>query len=203
VDLLALPGTNTVSSAFLAGLVAMATRHGWDPNGIALVISEESRFNPAAKNPYGTASGLLQFIESTAQKLGTTTAQIRGMSAEEQLPLVERYYEMTMRRTPTRLEDYVFPPLGRADLIGAPDSTTIFSQGSQEYDANPGLDVNSDGVITVGDVRSHMRSVLNQAKGVIRVTDRASPQISSLLVGVAVLGMTAAAGYAAQHLSDY
>jgi hypothetical protein len=188
---------NTVSPAFLAGLVAMAARHGWDPNGIALVISEESRFNPAAKNPYGTASGLLQFIESTAQKLGTTTAQIRAMSAEEQIPLVERYYEMTMRRVPTRLEDYVFPPLGRADLIGAPDDTVIFSQGSQEYAANPGLDVNGDGVITVGDVRSHMRGVLNLARGTIRVDALSSSRRMSLLAWAAALGMATAAGYAA------
>ena len=56
-------------------------------------MASESLFNPAARNPLPgqTASGLLQFIESTARRMGTTTEAIRRMSTVEQLHLVERY----------------------------------------------------------------------------------------------------------------
>lgn len=56
-------------------------------------MASESLFNPAARNglPTQTATGLFQFIESTAQSLGTSTEAIMRMSPAEQLRLVEIY----------------------------------------------------------------------------------------------------------------
>jgi len=206
--LLALPGIQTVTPTFLRGLVDLSARHGWDPNGIALVISEESGFNPAAKNPNGSASGLIQFIESTANRLGTTTAQIRAMTAEQQLPLVERFFASTLgRKIPQQIEDYVLASFGQANLIGAPDSTVMFAAGSPEYAANQTFDSNGKGAITVGDVRAHMRAVLSHANGVVEVPDSSyafelvsspkKPEGAPVLATIAVLGMTAIAGYVA------
>ena len=64
-----------------------------DAYALANVINFESGFNPRAKNPTSSASGLIQFIESTAKRLGTTTAAIRQMSAVQQMDLVRRYFE--------------------------------------------------------------------------------------------------------------
>jgi len=167
-SLLALPGIGTVTPTFLCSLVGMAVRHGWDPNGIALVISEESLFNPSAKNPHSSASGLIQFIDSTAASLGTTTAQIRAMSAEEQLPLVERFFQTSLNgKIPARIEDYFLSVLGRPDLIGKPDDTPVFVRGSGGYAGNPQIDIGGDGVITVGDTRAYMQRVLQRAKGTV------------------------------------
>jgi hypothetical protein len=205
--LLALPGISTVTTAFLCKLVEMSWRHGWDPNGIALVISEESAFNPAAKNPGGSASGLIQFIESTAASLGTTTAQIRAMSAEEQLPLVERFFETSLRgQIPARIEDYFLAVLGKPNLIGASDDTPVFTQGSAAYASNPQLDLDKNGVITVGDTRSYMQRVLNRANGTIgsfpaicheAVTPPLGPPNRSgvAAAAVGVVALVAAAGY--------
>lgn len=166
--LLALPGIGTVTPTFLCALVEMSVRHGWDPNGIAAVISEESAFNPAAKNPHSSASGLIQFIDSTATSLGTTTAQIRTMSAEEQLPLIERFFQMSLNgKIPVRIEDYFLSVLGKPNLIGAPDDTPVFVRGSGGYAGNPQLDLNNDGVVTVGDTRAYMQRVIDKAKGTI------------------------------------
>jgi len=192
VNLLALPGLDKMSSAFVRGLVDLAQRNGWDPSGIALVIYSESRFIPSAHNPLpgSSATGLLQFIESTAKMLGTTTAAIAKMSAEEQLPLVEKYFQMTLKgKVPDRFEDYYFPVLGRSDLVGKPDDTIIWSAGSEEYDNNKGLDGNKDGVITVGDIRNHMDALAKKAKGYIVVGVAVGAELLFWGAGAALLYM--------------
>ena len=64
-----------------------------DPYALANVINHESGFNPQAKNPNSSASGLIQFMEATANRLGTTTAHIRSLSALDQMVWVRRYFE--------------------------------------------------------------------------------------------------------------
>lgn len=76
---------------------AVAKSVGADPEHLALVMQFESRFNPAAVNPYSGASGLIQFMPSTSRALGTTVEAIRRMSALDQMALVERYFEQTQR----------------------------------------------------------------------------------------------------------
>lgn len=195
--LLAFPGITTVTPDFLCKLVEMSARHGWDPNGIALVISEESAFNPAAKNPYSSASGLIQFIDSTATSMGTTTAAIRAMSAEEQLPLIERFFATSLRgQIPQHIEDYFLAVLGKPNLIGAPDNATVFAKGSSGYSGNPQIDLDNNGVITVGDARAYMRRVLNQAKGTIGsypsiCHEAITPPIARTTIVAAAVGVVA------------
>jgi hypothetical protein len=55
------------------------------------IISGESSYNPVAKNPDSSATGLFQFIESTAKNLGTTTDEISKMTPAQQLNLYGRY----------------------------------------------------------------------------------------------------------------
>src|SRR5262245_49911940 len=78
---------------FWLELQAVAARLKTHPEWLLNVMASESLLDPSARNslPGQTASGLLQFIESTAQSMGTTTAAIRRMSPVEQLHLVERY----------------------------------------------------------------------------------------------------------------
>src|SRR5262245_59490504 len=78
---------------FWLELQAVAARLKTQPEWLLNVMASESQLDPSARNslPGQTASGLLQFIESTAQGMGTTTAVIRRMSPLEQLHLVERY----------------------------------------------------------------------------------------------------------------
>ena len=211
--LLAFPGINTVTPTFLCGLVDMSARHGWDPNGIALVISEESSFNPAAKNPHSTASGLIQFIEPTAASLGTTTAQIRATSAEQQLPLVERFFATSLNgKIPARIEDYFLAVLGRPDLIGQPDTTTVFAKGSSGYAGNPQIDLDKNGVITVGDARAYMQNVLNRAQGTVVVSpsicyETLTPPTSTsnaglVAVAVGLIALVGGVGYSLFKVFD-
>jgi soluble lytic murein transglycosylase-like protein len=80
---------------FWRELHGVSRRLGTDPAWLLNVMACESLFDPDARNPLPgqTASGLLQIIERTARRLGTTTEAIRRMSPTDQLRLVEKYLE--------------------------------------------------------------------------------------------------------------
>lgn len=193
MSLLNFPGIATVTPSFIRGLIAMAERHGWDPSGIALVISQESGFNPAAVNPRSGASGLIQFMKTTAEGLGTTVEAIRTMSAEEQLPYVEKFFQQAMRRVPSRLEDYELIVLGRGDLVNAPDDAVVFPASTNPksaYVQNRELDKAKKGFVSVGDIRAHSRNFIARAKGQAVVVAAAAGVGVELLV-LAGLGLFA------------
>lgn len=48
----------------------LAARYNVSPEFIWKLIQAESGWNPQAKNPYSSARGLIQFIDSTARDLG-------------------------------------------------------------------------------------------------------------------------------------
>lgn len=168
---LGFPGIERVSSSFVDELEAMASRLMLDPNGIAAVISQESRFNPQAVNPHSGATGLIQFMPSTAKKLGTTVEALRQMTDLEQLMFVERFFKPFAGKLHSRGDYYmaVFMPA----FLGKPRDTVLemrldgrmvpFVKGEKPYDQNAGLDVNGDGKITVGDVHDSIDKVWRKA----------------------------------------
>lgn len=173
-SILAVPGLAGMPAEFLQALGELADRNGWNVDGIAGVISHESKFNAQAHTPIPgqTATGLIQFIESTAKKLGTTTAALLGMTAVEQLPFVERFFDMTLQgRKPVDADEYILATYGRADLIGQPDSHVIDRRDSQDpkeaerYRVNAALDHGGKGYITAGDLRGSLHGTLNAAGG--------------------------------------
>lgn len=80
----------TVERALL--VVDTARAVGAEPVWLAEVINFESRFQPDAVNPTSGATGLIQFMPSSARRLGTTTAALRTMTFEQQWPYVDRYF---------------------------------------------------------------------------------------------------------------
>ena len=73
-------------------IVAVSERLGIkDPGWLANLMNFESRFRPDIQNKYTNATGLIQFMPSTARGLGTTVDALKGMSQEEQMPWVEKY----------------------------------------------------------------------------------------------------------------
>ena len=136
---------------FQNGLQNVANRLSVPLHYIADIIYVESRFNPKAKNPASTASGLIQFIEATARGLGTTTANIRMMSNVQQLPLVERYLSESFRangkpKSPFDTYLHVFHP----SFLTKKETDTLSKTASI---ANKGLDFNKDGLVSKAEVR--------------------------------------------------
>lgn len=80
--------------SFAEALCSACGRHGWNPMHPLAVMMSESGINPAAHNPNGDASGLIQFMPDTLLRLGWHNGHqmFRTMSAEEQVPYVEAYY---------------------------------------------------------------------------------------------------------------
>ena len=142
---------------FWIELQAVARRLKTEPAWLLNVIASESLFNPAARNPLPgqTASGLLQFIERTAQSLGTTTEAIRRMSPVEQLRLVERYLTPFSGRLGSLADVYL--AVFRGFIVKGDDATVIAplddSNGEQrKFTLNKWLDFNRDNKITKGEL---------------------------------------------------
>lgn len=143
---------------FAARVEAISQSLGIEANHLMLVMYLESKLNPAARNPYGSATGLIQFTEATAQSLGTTTARLRLLSGVDQLYYVKMYLDRYKNKIHSLGDLYlsIFYPaaLGRS-------SSDLLSLSSQWVSANKIFDLNKDGKITVGEVQSYILSYFN------------------------------------------
>lgn len=93
-----------------------------------VVMQAECGLNHQAVNPTSGASGLIQFMPSTARGLGTTVEAIRQMSPVQQLVYVEKYFENYKGRMHSVEDIYrvVFYPAA----IGKPDDWVFGSQNN-------------------------------------------------------------------------
>ena len=128
----------------VAAVIAVANRLGTDPGALANLIAFESGWNPAAVNPRSGATGLIQFMPTTAASLGTTTEALKGMSARQQMRFVEAYLR-SVGGPISRPEDLylaVFYPKARGG-----DLNQVFPSAVRH--ANPGIDTPRDYVMRV------------------------------------------------------
>ncbi|MGF1527802.1 MAG: LysM peptidoglycan-binding domain-containing protein [Candidatus Competibacterales bacterium] len=152
--------SDQVSPEFARKVEGVAERLGMDPNHLMAVMHFETggTFDPAIENPASGATGLIQFLPSTARGLGTSTEELAAMSPEQQLDVVEQYLSPYAGRMDSVEDAYmaVFYPAA----IGQPSDHTLFGQGSLAYRQNSGLDRNGDGSITKGEAASIVRQRL-------------------------------------------
>jgi hypothetical protein len=85
----------TSDQPFLDKVIEICKKLTFDPLDLiaAMYLETGGTMDPAIKNPLGSATGLIQFIESTAGGLGTTTAKLAQMTRVEQLDYVELYFK--------------------------------------------------------------------------------------------------------------
>lgn len=158
-------------------LIAICDELRIPPDAISAVIAHESSWNPAAKNPRGSATGLIQFIESTAKDLGTSTAELAKMTTLEQLEYVRRFYKRFAGRIKTAADALMaaFLPI----YVGKPLDFVIAKEGgtkmigkrteAEVYVANRGFDKAQKGFITVGDVTRNANAIVAAAEKLPRV----------------------------------
>lgn len=136
----------------------IAKQLGVESKAIMAVIKHESGGNPAAVNRASGATGLIQFMPDTARRLGTSTGELRGMSAVDQLDYVYKYYKMTNVRPGMKAGDlYVATFMPAA--MGKPDNTVLGQSGAggfsgAVYRQNRGLDRDGNGTITIADIKN-------------------------------------------------
>jgi hypothetical protein len=130
----------------ITALSGVAQRLGIDPQALLAVAFKESSLNAGAINPDSGASGLIQFTRSTAASYGYTLDQIRGMGAEQQAPLIQRYLTDRGVRSGMGIEQiYAAVFGGNANRAGR----TLYTRADgAAYTDNEGLDLNKDGSIT-------------------------------------------------------
>lgn len=143
-------GNRNVTAEFINGVENLAQRIGTRPEYLMAVMSFETggTFNPALRNGIG-ATGLIQFLPSTARGLGTTTDQLAQMSSTEQLRYVEKYFDQPHLRGKLGTLEGLYT----AVLSGSARSNSndvLFNRGTRAYEQNP-LDWNQDGRITAGE----------------------------------------------------
>ena len=144
--------------AFYEKVIRISKKIKCNPNDLMGVMWVESghTFSPSAKNPYSSATGLIQFTTGTAQQLGTSIKKLRTMTAVEQLDYVEKYlvankaaagYKENETLNRGTLYSLVFLP-------GRSKRDVLTSRGENYYNQNKVLDYNKDGKITKADLHS-------------------------------------------------
>lgn len=149
--------------AFLSAVVETANRLKVEPDWLMVVMCFETArtFRPSVRNKYSGAVGLIQFIPSTARRLGTTPGKLQAMTGVQQLYYVEKYFAPYTGRMFDVYDMYivVFSPafLGRPNnqVLYRADSPTQL--GKNRYRWNRVLDDNKDGQITIRDIKRQIR----------------------------------------------
>lgn len=144
--------------AFLAKVAKISARLGINPDWLMIVMKMESSLNPAASNPYSNATGLIQFMPSTATRLGTTVAELKTMTGLEQLDYVYNYFQPYSGRLRSVEDLYTVTFFPRA--LGQPDSyilqTDTIAAGTIAHQ-NPAYDIDRNQSITAGELRASIR----------------------------------------------
>ena len=123
------------------------------------VMNSESGLKANAKNPNGGATGLIQFMPSTAKMLGTTTDELARMTPTQQLDYVEKFFNTIKKQAGMEGKQ-----LSGADLYslvflpGRANRSVLTQSGENYYSANKGLDLDKNGDISKADLQRRVAS---------------------------------------------
>jgi len=150
------PRGNVIPADLVKAAKDVAKKNKWNVKYLLAVIGFETggSYNPAQKHSGGgSATGLIQFMPTTAVELGTTTEKLAKMNHTQQMVYVEKYLKV-------KLDGVVNPNLSDMYMavlwpkaVGKKDDTVIWgnsekSKYRRQYRANKGLDINKNGYIT-------------------------------------------------------
>lgn len=151
-----------VSQEFMDRMEKMRVKFGWTIRHVGwlmacIAFESGETFRPDIRNAAGSgATGLIQFMPTTALDLGTTTADLAKMTAVEQLDYVEKYFKPYYKRINSLSDMYLAILLPK--YVGKPEDSVLFSQGTVAYRQNSGLDKNSDGKITKAEAAAKVQA---------------------------------------------
>ena len=154
-----------VSANFKSKVISIAAGLGCDPSFLMAAMAFETgqTFSPSKVNRASGATGLIQFMPSTATSLGTTVGALAALSAEDQLDWVAKYFQPQKGRL-NSLSDVYMAILWPA-AVGKPEAKVLFASPSIQYKQNAGLDVNKDGEVTKGEAAAKVQAMLSKGLG--------------------------------------
>ena len=149
-----------VSPAFKTKVIGICAHLQCDPSHLmsAMAFETGETFSPSIKNKVSGATGLIQFMRSTAKGLGTTLEALAAMTAVDQLDFVARHFESKRGRMKTLSDVYMailFPV-----AVGKAEAHVLFKAPSKAYEQNKGLDANKDGEVTKGEAAAKVQAKL-------------------------------------------
>lgn len=118
-------------------------------------------FSPSVLNKAGSgATGLIQFMPTTARGLGTTTKELAAMTAEDQLNYVWKYFAPYKGKLKTLADLYMAILWPKA--VGKPDTFVLFDKAKSPtaYRQNAGLDTDKDGKVTKAEAARKVNGLL-------------------------------------------
>lgn len=120
------------------------------PDWLMFVMWFESKLNPHAVNPISGATGLIQFMPSTARSLGTSVEDLKRMNNVEQLDYVLAYlrpYKGRMKRWIDVYLAVLYPKaMGNPNFVITSD---IVAKQNKIFDLNKDLDISVKEIETV------------------------------------------------------
>jgi len=154
-----------VTGDFAHRTIEIAVELGIEPSWLMACMAFESgrTFSPSVTNGAGSgAVGLIQFMPSTALHLGTSTDELKRMTAVQQLEYVLKYFRPGKGRLHS-LED-VYMTILWPNAVGKPLDYVLFDKEDlghpKRYIQNAGLDYNKDGRVTKAEAAGHVRKEL-------------------------------------------
>lgn len=133
------------------------------PDNLMACMAWESAetFSPKIRNAAGSgATGLIQFMPTTARGLKTTVELLAAMTVIEQLEYVRRYFLPYKNRLKTLSDLYmaILWPRG----IGKAESYALWTKGGSPitFKQNSGLDINKDQTITKAEAAAKVQAKL-------------------------------------------
>jgi hypothetical protein len=122
-----------VSAEFRRKVIDLCEWLGADPSHLMAAMAFETgeTFSASVRNRASGATGLIQFMPSTARSLGTTTDKLAAMTAEDQLDYVRKYfapYRNKMTTLSRRLHGY--PLAGRGRESQRPQYCSVGRRGN-------------------------------------------------------------------------
>jgi hypothetical protein len=176
----ALPEEVAKDTAFVSAIKGVAQNNSIQPDWLARVIAFETAntWSPSVRNPGSTATGLIQFIESTAKSLGTSTEALSTMSRDEQMVYVDKYLQQYKGKIKNFGDLYmaIHYPKG----IGQDDTYVMYREGSAEYAGNRNLDSNGDGTVTRAEAVQNVISRTPSKGAVLRVAGQSGYDVGGM-----------------------
>jgi len=197
---------------FVAKVKDISSKLSIEPNWLMAIMWSESKFSPSVSNiqcvkdtgnASSCATGLIQFMPSTAQGLGTNIDSLKNMSNVQQLDYVYKYFYPYRNRITKFSDLYLvnFYPYA----IGKPDTYVFGSERSEELAKkiarqNSGMDINKDGKVTMADYKQwlaqkHPELIVGDEKGKPIIEQEVSTTVKAekyakrnwLLIGVIMI----------------
>jgi peptidoglycan hydrolase-like protein with peptidoglycan-binding domain len=149
-----------VSRQFAEKVIDMSASLGIDPSWLMACMAFESgeTFSASVRNNVSGATGLIQFMPTTARNMGTLIDVLASMTPEKQLDYVAQYFRPYAGRLHSLSDVYMVILWPKA--VGHPDSYVLFEGQTAQYLQNRGLDLNHDGKVTKAEAAAKVQAKL-------------------------------------------